>query len=365
MVLRPPVEPMLAQAREALPSPGALPGDLVFQPKWDGFRSVIFTPDSSPGLVLLQSRRGAFLQDRFPDLVRAAAHLPDGWVLDCELIVTDQGAMSFEGLQRRAAARGRTAARLADILPAHAVVFDVLQADGQELLTTPYAERRARIEGLFSACQLAAPWTLCPETTDTALAREWFTTWTDVPGIEGLVVRGSRQRYLPGARALIKVRRRDSAEAIIGAITGTPDHPRGLVLGRFDEAGVLRAVGRSTPLRGDASRRVAARLTPAGQGRGHPWEGVRFTASWGSRTPLDVVLVEPELVAEIEVDTAQERGAWRHPVRLARLRPDISTGDVPPFGAVARPGRPSSGAVRRHRRGTPTRPHRRPPVEGP
>lgn len=336
-MLRPPVEPMLAQARDTLPSPGALPGNLIFQPKWDGFRAIIFTPNSSPGPVLLQSRRGAFLQDRFPDLVRAAADLPDGWVLDCELIVTDEGAMSFEALQRRAGARGRTAARLAGVLPAHAAVFDVLQADGHELLSTPYVERRIRLEELFSECQLAAPWTLCPETTDTATAREWFTTWTEVPGIEGLVVRGSRQRYSPGARALIKVRRRDTTEAIIGAITGTPDRPRSLVLGRLDQAGALRAVGRSTPLRADVARQLAEHLAPTGPDRAHPWEGVRFTASWGSHTPLDVVLVQPELVVEIEVDTAQERGAWPHPVRLARLRPDIACMDVPPFGAGAEP----------------------------
>lgn len=327
-MLRPPVEPMLAQARETLPPPAALPGELIFQPKWDGFRALLFTPAPSPGAVLLQSRRGTLLQDRFPDLVRAATDLPDGLVLDGELIVTDGGIMSFEALQRRAAARGRTAARLSADLPAHFVAFDILQA-GHELLTTPYSERRELLAGLFAERQLAWPWTLCPETTDTTTAHEWLTTWTDVPGIEGLVVRGSRQRYLPGARALIKVRRRDTTEAIIGAITGRPSRPRSVVLGRFDQAGELRAVGRSTPLRDDAARQLAACLTPAVPGSAHPWQGVRFTASWGSRTTLDVVLVEPELVAEIEVDTARERGAWRHPVRFARLRTDRRPTEVP------------------------------------
>ncbi|MEU8955008.1 ATP-dependent DNA ligase [Streptomyces sp. NPDC048518] len=332
MVLRPPVEPMLAQARETLPPPGALPGNPIFQPKWDGFRALLFTPSSGCGAVLLQSRRGAALTDRFPDLRRAAGDLPGGWVLDGELIVTDrQGVMSFAALQRRAAARGQTAARLALDLPAHLVVFDALQADGQELLDAPYSERRARLEKLFSERRLAAPWTLCPETADVGVAREWFATWTDVPGVEGLVVRGSRQRYRPGARALIKVRRRDTQEALIGAITGTPSRPRSLVLGRLDQRGVLRSVGRSTPLRADVARQLAEHLTPTGPGSVHPWEGVRFTAAWGSRTPLDVVLVEPELVAEIEVDTARERGAWRHQVRVARLRTDRAPADVPRF----------------------------------
>ncbi|MFD5000050.1 hypothetical protein [Streptomyces buecherae] len=102
------------------------------------------------------------------------------------------------------------------------------------------------------------------------------------------------------------------------------------MLGRLDATGTLRLVARSTPLRPEVARDLADRLTPAQPD--HSWEGVRFT-SWGSRTPLDVVLVEPELVAEIAVDTALERGSWRHPVRFARLRLDTTVADVPPFGA--------------------------------
>ncbi|MFI6039258.1 hypothetical protein ACIBBD_35075 [Streptomyces sp. NPDC051315] len=149
------------------------------------------------------------------------------------------------------------------------------------------------------------------------------------------MIRGSGQRYLPGVRALYKVRRRDTTEAVVGAITGTVRRPQTLVLGRLDQTGTLRLVGRSTPLRPDAARDPAERLTPAGPG--HSWEGVRFTTSWGSRTPLDVVLVEPQLVAEITVDTAQEHGEWRHPVCFARLRLDVAVTDVPPFGAGAEP----------------------------
>ncbi len=326
---------MLAQARDTVPAPGALPGELRFQPKFDGYRAIVFTPWPAPAPLLVQSRRGSLLQSRFPDLVASAAHLPSGLVLDGELVVWAEEKMSFEALQRRAVSGGRTAARLAAEAPAHFIAFDVLQIDGQELLHVTYGERRARLERLFADHRLSAPWTLCPETTDLATAQEWLTSWTQVPGVEGLVIRGSGQRYLPGARALYKMRRRDTTEAVVGAITGTVRRPQTLVLGRLDAAGALRAIGRSTPLRPDAARGLAERLRPAGPG--HPWEGVRFTTSWGSRTPLDVVLVEPELVAEITVDTALERGAWRHPVRFARLRLDVAVPDVPPFGAGAEP----------------------------
>ncbi|MDO0936487.1 hypothetical protein QQY66_34070 [Streptomyces sp. DG2A-72] len=127
--------------------------------------------------------------------------------------------------------------------------------------------------------------------------------------------------------------RRDSTEAIVGAITGTLRRPQAALLGRYNQDGVLRLVARSTPLHSEAARRLALHLTAAG--RGHPWDGVRFTTSWGSRTPLDVVLIEPELVAEIYVDTEQDRGVWRHPVRFARLREDMAPGDVAAFGEGA------------------------------
>ncbi|MDX3526316.1 ATP-dependent DNA ligase [Streptomyces sp. ID05-39B] len=335
MVLQPPVEPMLAQARDQLPPPSALPGEPVFQPKWDGFRALVFTPCPAPGPVLIQSRRGALIQARFPDLVHAAARLPDGLVLDGELLVWAGEHLSFEALQRRAASQRRTAARLAEQMPAHFVVFDALQIDGHELLRTPYRERRARLETVFAEHHLVDPWTLCPETGDVAMAQEWLMSWTEVPGLEGLIIRGSQQHYLPGARALIKIRRRDTTEGIIGAITGTLRRPRSLVLGRYDRDGILRAVARSTQLQPGQLRHLADHLIAAK--RGHPWEGVRFTTTWGSRTPLDVVLVEPELVAEIYVDTAQDRGVWRHPARYVRLREDMTPGDVAAFGHGAVP----------------------------
>jgi ATP-dependent DNA ligase len=156
MVLRPPVEPMLAQARDTVPAPGALPGELRFQVKFDGYRALVFTPWPAPGPVLVQSRRGSLMQSRFPDLVRAAEDLPNGLVLDGELVVWAGDRMSFEALQRRAVSGGRTAARLAQEMPAHFIVFDLLQLGGQELLHVPYGERRARLEQLFTDRGLSA-----------------------------------------------------------------------------------------------------------------------------------------------------------------------------------------------------------------
>ncbi|MER5775505.1 hypothetical protein ABT144_14645 [Streptomyces sp. NPDC002039] len=119
-------------------------------------------------------------------------------------------------------------------------------------------------------------------TADPAKAWEWLDDWTDVSGVEGLVIKGMSRRYRPGARAWTKIRRRGTTEAIIGAITGTLTRPQLLILGRHDQSGRLHGIGRTVPLRPDAARLVAEHLTPADPG--HPWTGVRFASTWGSVT---------------------------------------------------------------------------------
>ncbi len=328
---------MLAQATDALPSKGALRAGVAFEPKFDGVRALIFTGAGPGEGVRVQSRRGTALERNFPDLVRAAhEQLPPGLVLDGELVVWSAEQLSFEALQRRIVSAGCTVERLARTMPAHFIAFDVLQADARELLGWPYRERRAALEKLFAEHRLGAPWALCPMTTDLDKAREWLEQWTAVGGVEGVVIKGLEQRYRPGSRTgWHKVRRRDSTEAIIGAVTGSLRHPQTLLLGRVDEAGKLRFVGRTTSLASDAAVLLAEQLTPAGPG--HPWTGVRFTASWGSREVLHPVLVRPELVAEVSADTAVDRGRFRHPLRFRRVRPDVAASDVPILGVGGRP----------------------------
>ncbi|MFD9560350.1 ATP-dependent DNA ligase [Streptomyces sp. NPDC059990] len=325
---------MLAQAAEAIPPVRPRAAAVAYEQKLDGHRMLVFTPAGPGGRVLLQTRRGSLVQDAFPDLVAAAEQLPHGLVLDGEVLVWDlrEGRLSFEGLQRRAAARARTAPALAVRLPAYYVAFDLLQEDGVELLTLPQRERRRRLERLFADRVLTAPWTLCPMTTDVATAREWLESWTDVSGVEGLVIKSLTGRYTPGSRGWTKVKRRDTTEAIIGAITGTLTRPQLLVLGRHDAAGRLRTVGRTVTLRPDQARHVAEHLTPADPG--HPWAGARFASAWGRRDVLDVTVVRPDLVAEISADRSVDHGGvHRHPVRFTRLRLDVGVEDVPRFGA--------------------------------
>ncbi|WP_327733009.1 ATP-dependent DNA ligase [Streptomyces nojiriensis] len=332
MVLRPPVEPMLARAVESVPGPGVL-GELAFEQKFDGYRALLFTPTDPDSRLLLQTRRGSLIQDHFPDLVAAADRLPGGLVLDGELVAwnTKVGQLSFEGLQRRTAALGRSARRLAATLPAFFIAFDILQQDGTELKNYPYRQRRVRLEALFAEHHLSTPWTLCPMTTDLLKAQQWLESWTEISGVEGIVVKAMNQPYRPGRREWYKLRKRNTTEAIIGAITGTLIRPQLLLLGRRDAVGWLRSIGRTAPLRAELARLVGGNVIAADVG--HPWEGLRFASAWGSRDTLDVTLVRPELVAEISADTAVDQGGvFRHPVRFKRLRLDVTVEEVPLFG---------------------------------
>ncbi|MFJ8210368.1 hypothetical protein [Streptomyces sp. NPDC096033] len=137
------------------------------------------------------------------------------------------GPVVVRGVAASAAARARGAAVLAAKWPACFVAFDVLQLGGQELLTGPYADRRALLKALFADHTLMAPWTLVPMTTDLAKAHEWLQTWTDISGVEGIVIKPLTGKYLPGYHGgWTRIRRRDTTEAVIGAITGTLTHPQ-------------------------------------------------------------------------------------------------------------------------------------------
>ncbi|MEV8548175.1 ATP-dependent DNA ligase [Streptomyces sp. NPDC051572] len=333
---------MLAEARRQLPPAGALPGEMIMEAKADGFRAILF---ARRGLVMLQSRQGSDLTGAFPDIAAAAADLGEEVVLDGELVVPHEGRLHFGELQRRARRRGPGALQAAAAHPAYLIVFDVLQRGGTELLARPYRERRATLEDLFARDVLTAPFTLCPATTERATALDWLDPAWGAAGIEGVVVKGASQPYLPGKRAWIKVRARATSEAVIGAVTGTLTNPLTLLLGRYDTAGTLQLVARTTPLTTTARRDLARQLAPAGTE--HPWSGRHFSAGWGTSTKLDHRPVAPDLVAEFIADTAVDSGRYRHPVRFVRVRAEMHPTQVPLFGErddpAGRPGGPYEG----------------------
>ncbi|MFF0092699.1 ATP-dependent DNA ligase [Streptomyces canus] len=314
---------MLADSRRELPSDRALPGHLVAEQKPDGFRAVLFARTDR---VMLQSRKGADLTSAFPEIAAAASTIEEGLVLDGELVVPHEGRLHFGELQNRARRRGRGALAAAAEHPAYLIVFDVLEAAGVELLDRPYWKRRALLEDLFTRMVLDGPFALCPATTDRATMLDWLDPAWGAAGIEGVVLKGSEQRYWPGKRAWIKVRSRVTAEGVIGGVTGTLAAPASLLLARYDDAGRLRLIARSTPLPAAVRRDLAGRLRPAGPE--HPWQGRRFSAGWGTRDELQYRPVALDLVAEFLADTAVDDEIYRHPVRFVRLRGDLNVKDM-------------------------------------
>ncbi|WP_405467189.1 ATP-dependent DNA ligase [Streptomyces canus] len=315
-------EPMLAAS---VPESVLLPG-WAGEPKWDGYRALVGRWYG--GRVLIRSRAGGDLTGAFPEIVAAAADLPDDTALDGELVVWANDQLAFERLQQRRHRRAGAAAQAAAQWPAHFVAFDLLRLR-TDRTGQPYQERRRALEELFTGQQLQPPWTLCPSTTDPQQAAAWL-QWSSV-GMEGLVFKRLDQIYVPGWRGWRKYRSRHSTEALIGAVTGTLAAPATALLGRFDAAGQLQYTGRTTVLNAAARRALARELQP---GRpGHPWTGWTFSAGWGSRQELNVRLVEPAIVAEVTVDVSLDAaGRWRHPVRLLRVRTDLAPSEIPLFG---------------------------------
>ncbi|MEU3795943.1 ATP-dependent DNA ligase [Streptomyces fructofermentans] len=305
------------------PQPVLQPG-WAAEPKWDGYRAQL---SLDTGRVELRSRRGTQMTEAFPEVVDSAAQLPDGTAVDGELIVWEGGRLAFERLQQRLPRRGAAAARAAGEWPAHFVAFDLLRLSGTDITRWPYRRRRAALESLFTTRRPTTLWALCPSTTDQTVVTEWL-TWTTV-GMEGIVFKRLDDTYRPGARGWLKYKPRETTEAIVGAITGTPAAPRTLLLGRYDTTGHLQYAGRTTTLPHDADRALAGLLTVAGPG--HPWTGWSFSAGWSTREALTVTLVRPELVVEVGVDVARDSaGRWRHPARWHRVRIDLPPSEVDP-----------------------------------
>ncbi|HZO65966.1 MAG TPA: ATP-dependent DNA ligase [Kribbellaceae bacterium] len=326
---------MQATAVTALPA--TCPGGCVYEPKWDGWRALLFV---SPHRVLLQSRTGKPLAAYFPDLTRmACGFLPVGTVLDGELIIWDEvrGRTSFALLHRRITA-GRALLREATAHPAHMVFFDVLQLAGRDVMADPLARRREHLARVLADAPRSL--TLCPQTTDPAVALAWLDEWW-AAGVEGLVIKGLATPYQPGRRGWAKLRARSTTEAIIGGVTGTLVVPETVLLGRLDDAGRVRYAGRTVPLAPHQRRELAAILTPTGRTRrgevDHPWP-IPLPAAWlgqlGNTTPLPYQQVAPAVVAEVEVDAAFEYGRWRHQPRFVRVRADLSVYDVPPHASA-------------------------------
>ncbi len=326
----PPVSPMLAKLARTIPD-----GDgWVFEPKWDGFRCIVYRQGDRMELVSRQLRP---LGRYFPELLGPlATALPERCVVDGEIVVPDRRGrgLDFDALlQRIHPARSRIE-RLAAETPARFVGFDLLALGDETLLDVPFVERRTRLARVLRPSRVVH---LTPASTDRATAEQWFERFEGA-GLDGIVAKAADGTYQPGKRALIKVKHERTAEC---AVPGYRVHKDGrgvgsLLLGLYDDEGRLGSVGVAASFSAARRAELLAELAPRTVDAlvDHPWrewaehvvDGPTPPAAgsrWNAGKDLSFVPLRMGLVAEVTFGQL-EGGRFRHGVRFVRWRPDRS-----------------------------------------
>lgn len=318
-----PVPLALARAVPRIPAADALPGGCVYEPKWDGYRVAIVRTEQE---TIFWSRQGKDLTRYFPDLAAAAGdHIPPGFIVDGEAVIWTDGRLDFESLQRRLTSSKRNLLALVSERPASFVAFDLLQAAGTDTGGLLLRDRRELLEELASWWE--PPLDLSPITTDPATATKWFETMPST-GIEGLVVKGAGQEYQGGERQWLKVKHREALDVVCAAVIGPIGRPEMVVAGLHIK-GELRIVGRSSLLKGQASRTLATHLRPAAPG--HPWPTEVKSGAidrFNSTSPTTALTLVKPLVVEVSADTAFSGSSFRHALRYLRARPELDPSEV-------------------------------------
>ncbi len=255
--IEPPLEPMLAKATDALPD-----GDgWLFEPKWDGFRALVFRDGDE---VYTQSRDLKPLDRYFPELadpLRAA--LPERCVLDGEVVIATDGGLDFEALLLRIHPAASRVKMLAAESPASFVAWDLLALGDEDLRETPQGERRARLEAVLGGVE--PPVHLTPATQDRATAADWFDRFEGA-GLDGVIAKRLDAPYQPGKRAMLKIKHQRTADCVVAGFrwhkNGPGTHVGSLLLGLFDDEGVLHHVGVTSSFTWDKRAALAEELAP-------------------------------------------------------------------------------------------------------
>jgi ATP-dependent DNA ligase len=322
--VQPPVPPMLAK-----PVPEVPEGDFLYEPKWDGFRCIVFRHGDE---VELGSRNEKPLTRYFPDVVEAVkAQLPERCVVDGEIVIAGEVGLDFEALLQRIHPAASRVQLLAAQTPASFVAFDLLALGDESLLDVPQSERRERLEQALGGA--AAPVHLTPVTRDAAVARDWFTVFEGA-GLDGVIAKPAGSPYSPDRRTMLKVKHARTADCVVGGFRWhkSGDVVGSLVLGLYDDAGRLQHVGVAASFAMKRRAELVAELEPyrLGGGEDHPWLGELQserapTSSAGSRwnrdRDLSFVPLRPELVVEVAYDH-MEGARFRHTAQFRHFRPD-------------------------------------------
>jgi ATP-dependent DNA ligase len=319
--LSPPVEPMLAKLVPELP----VADGLLYEPKWDGFRSIVFRSGEE---VELSSRNGRPLTRYFPELVTALkAALPKRCVVDGEIVIAGANGLDFEALLQRIHPAESRIRRLAEETPSSFVAFDLLAEGAKNLCSTPFAKRRARLEKLLGGAGPGDPVQITPQTTDPAQAADWLERFEGA-GLDGVVAKSPELTYRPAQRVMFKIKHARTADCVVA---GYRDHKQdgvgSLVLGLYGDDGTLRHVGVCSGFSAKRRKELIGELQPfaLAEGETHPWQEHHWagpTATrWKSDAELEMHPLRPELVCEVAYDHRQG-DRFRHATSFVRWRPD-------------------------------------------
>lgn len=327
--IEPPVEPMLAKLSDALPGADGF----LFEPKWDGFRAIVFRGAAD---VFIQSRDRRPFDRYFPELHEALIEkLPSDCVLDGEIVIMTPDGLDFDALQMRLHPAASRVAKLAKETPASFVAFDLLAVDGHSLMDAPQSERRERLERLLA--DVGPPVYLTPMTHDHRLAEQWLDEFEGA-GLDGVMAKPVDLGYMPGKRAMIKVKHARTADCVVAGFRwyrGGRDAVGSLLLGLYDDEGRLQHVGVTSSFTRAARKDLVAELAPLRENalEHHPWrEWAQAGAGDGSRMPggqsrwstgkdLSWEPLRIECVCEVKYDHLQG-SRFRHAATFVRWRPD-------------------------------------------
>jgi ATP-dependent DNA ligase len=324
---------MLAKLAEELPAAGAF----LYEPKWDGFRAIVFRSGAE---VFIQSRDLRPLDRYFPELHDVfLAALPDDCVLDGEIVIATPAGLDFDALQLRLHPAASRVARLAGETPASFVAFDALALDGRDLRGHPMRERRALLEGALARAE--PPIHLTPMTRDRDRAADWLARFEGA-GLDGVIAKPGEAAYQPGRRAMIKVKHARTADCVVGGFRwhkSGQDAVGSLLLGLYDSRGRLQHVGVTSSFTMAYRRALARELEPLRQNAlvDHPWREWAEAGASGGRMPgaqsrwsagkdLSWQALRIARVCEVKYDHMQG-DRFRHAAVFLRWRPDKPPGD--------------------------------------
>src|SRR5499425_3070560 len=329
----PPLAPMLSSAASALPA-----GDgWQFEPKWDGFRTIVFRDGDE---VLLQSRDEKPMNRYFPELIAPlAAALPERCVVDGELVIVGEQGLDFEALLLRIHPAASRVKLLAAQSPASFVAWDLLALGDEDLREAPLGTRRERLEQVLRGA--APPVHLSPATRDRALAEDWFRRFEGA-GLDGVMAKRLEAPYRAGERTMIKVKHARTADCVVAGFrwhkNGAGTMVGSLLLGLYDDGGTLHHVGVTAAFSNAVRKQLVAELAPlrANALDGHPWRdwadaqseaaeaGQRMpgaSSRWNRGKDLSWEPLRPERVCEVAYDHMQGT-RFRHAAQFVRWRPD-------------------------------------------